>query len=214
MQKFLSRLEWKMNRFAVRDLMKYLCLAMLGVFVLDYLPLSQSASSLLYFSRGLIMQGQVWRMITFAVLPPSGHLFWILISLYFYYFIGTALENRWGSARFNLYYLTGILGNVIAGFITGYASNQYLNLTLLLAFAFLYPEQEFTVMFFLPVKAKWFGLLSAGALLYFFFATPGLAVKAGIVFSLLPFLLFLGKDAMNQGKLMARRIGYQIRKRM
>ncbi len=212
MQKFLSRLEWRMHRFAIRDLMKYLCFAMLGVFILDYLPLNGNATELLYFSRHLIFQGQVWRLVTFVLLPPSGSLFWILFSLYFYYFVGSALENRWGSARFTLYYLIGILCNIAAGFVTGYATNVYLNLSLLLCFAVMYPDHEFMLMFFLPIKAKWIGLADA-VLLLVSFISDGWVGRIGMVLSLLPFFLFLGKDAWHQGKMMYKRLQYRINSR-
>lgn len=212
MQKFLSRIEWKINRYAIRDLMKYLCIAMLGVFILDFLPLKANASDLLYFNRDLILKGQVWRLITFIILPPSGSLIWILINLYFYYFLGTALEKRWGSARFNLFYLIGILGNVLAGFITGYATTYYLNLSLLLCFAMLYPEQEFLVMMFLPVKVKWIGLADA-LLLLFSFLTVSWAGKLAIVISLAPFFLFMGKDGLTEMKMAWKRLVYRIQTR-
>ncbi|MBQ4639107.1 MAG: rhomboid family intramembrane serine protease [Clostridia bacterium] len=212
MQKFLNRMEWKINRFAVRDLMKYVCIAMLGVFVLDYLPMLRSASQLLYFNRDLIMRGQVWRLVTFIALPPTGSFIWILFSLYFYYFIGSSLEGRWGSARFMLYYVIGVLCNIIAGFITGYATNEYLNLSLLLCFAALYPDHQFMVMFFLPIKAKWIGIADA-VLLVIMFLQSGWAGRIGMAFSLLPFFLFLGKDVYLQGKMAFKRLQYRINTR-
>ena len=100
----LNRLERALGRHYIRDLMKYLCIAMLGVFILEFLPLPKSAVNLLYFDRDLILRGEIWRVITFVFLPPTGSLLWILFSLYFYYFLGSSLERHWGSARFNIYY--------------------------------------------------------------------------------------------------------------
>lgn len=212
MQKFLSQMEWKLNRYAIRGLMKYLCIAMLGVFILDFLPLPREASEILYFSRDRILQGEIWRLVTFVLLPPTGSLLWIAISLYFYYFLGTSLENRWGSARFNLFYLLGILCNILAGFITGYATNHYLNLSLLLCFAMLYPEQEFMLMMFLPLKVKWIGLADA-VLLLFYFLMGSWADKLGIVVSLAPFFLFMGRDGLVEMKMMWKRLKYRMQVR-
>lgn len=212
MQKFLSRLEWKMNRYAVKDLMKYVCIMMLGVFVLDYLPLPRDAFPYLNFSRPMIMQGQIWRLITFVILPPTGELLWILLSLYFYYFIGSALESRWGSARFTLYYVMGVLSCIICGFVTGSATNQYLNLSLLLCFALMYPDHEFMIMFFLPVKAKWIGIADAVMLGIMFFQMRWTG-KVGMLLSLLPFFLFMGKDVLLQMKMGWKRIQYKINTR-
>lgn len=212
MQKFLSQMEWKLNRYAIRGLMKYLCIAMLGVFILDFLPLPREASEILYFSRDRILQGEIWRLVTFVLLPPTGSLLWIAISLYFYYFLGTSLENRWGSARFNLFYLLGILCNILAGFITGYATNHYLNLSLLLCFAMLYPEQEFMLMMFLPLKVKWIGLADA-VLLLCYFLMGSWADKLGIVVSLAPFFLFMGRDGLVEMKMMWKRLKYRMQVR-
>ena len=201
----LQRLERKYGRYAIRDLMKYLCIGMLGVFILDYLPMLRSASALLYFDRELILQGQIWRLITFIFLPPTGSIIFILINLYFDFFLGTSLENHWGSARFNLYYLLGIVGNILSGFLTGFATNYYLNLSLLLSFAVLCPEMEFMLFFVLPVKAKWLGLFDGGLLIYEFFQV-GWAGKVSLLLSLLPFFLFFGKSAWLQIKMDYRKI--------
>lgn len=192
--RFLNFLERKMGKYYIPELMKYLCLGMLGVFVLDFLPFGVSASSLLYFNRDLILQGQIWRAITFVFLPPSSSILFILLSLYFYYFLGTMLENRWGSRRFNLYYLIGVLGNIAAGFITGYATNTYLNLSLFLAIAVLYGDMQVNLFMFLPIKMKYIALVDA-ALLIYSFLVGSWAARLGLVLSLLPFFLFFGRDA-------------------
>ena len=202
---WLNKLERKLGRHYIPNLMKYLCFAMLGVFVLDHLPLYRSASQLLYFNRALILRGEVWRLITFIFLPPSSSILWILFSLYFYYFLGTALESYWGSARFNIYYAIGILGNIASGFILGVATNEYLNLSLLLAFAVLYPEHEILLFFFLPVKMRWIGWAWGAYLIYQFVIVP-LPYKLSLVFSLLPFILFFGKQAWLQARMDFRRV--------
>ena len=192
--KLLDRLERRMGRYSIRYLMKYLCAAMLGVFVLEYLPLPRSAVELLYFNRDLIVRGQVWRLITFIFLPPTGSLLWILFSLYFYFFLGTSLENQWGSARFNLYYAIGVLGNILSGFLTGFATNHFLNISLLLAFAVLYPEMQITLFFVLPVKMRWIGGAWGLYLLYQLLTSPW-PYKLALVLSFLPFVLFFGPQA-------------------
>jgi len=205
MERFLNQLERRIGRHYIPNLMRYLTLAMLGVFILEYLPLRRSAWQLLYFNRDLILQGQVWRLITFIFLPPTGNPFWILFSLYFYYFLGDSLENHWGGARFNLYYLIGIIGSVISGFLTGYTTNEYLNLSLLLAFAVLYPEMEFTLFFILPVKVKWIGGAWAIYLIYQLITQP-MTYKLALILSLLPFVLFFGKQAFLQLRMDGRRL--------
>ena len=203
--KWLDRLERRIGRHYIPHLMQYLTLAMLGVFILDYLPLQRSASALLYFDRDLILQGQIWRLITFIFLPPNDSLLFILLSLYFYYFLGTSLENHWGGARFNIYYAIGILGNIVAGFLTGYATNMYLNTSLLLSFAVLYPEMEFMLFFFLPVKVRWIGIAWGLYLAYQLITIPWI-YKLALALSFLPFLLFFGKQAWLQLRMDGRRL--------
>lgn len=208
MEKWLARMEWKMGRWYVPNLMKYLCIAMLGVFVLDLLPL-RSASGLLTFNRDLIFKGQVWRLITFVFLPPTGSLAFILLGLYFYFFLGSTLEQRWGSRRFCLYYLIGVLSNILAGMIMGTTTNMFLNLSLFLSFAVLYPDEEFLLFFILPIKAKWLGIADAVLLLYTFIQT-GWAFRVAMLFSLLPFFLFVGKDLFVECKMAWHRLRYRI----
>lgn len=209
--KALDKLERKMGRFYIRGLMKYVVLCMAGVFVLDYLFRYQ-ATMLLMFDRDAILRGEIWRVLTFAVLPPNYSLIWIIFSLYFYYLIGTALENQWGSRRFNLFYMIGILCNIAAGFITGYATNTYLNMSLFLAFAAMYPEFQMMLFFFLPVKIKWLALAD-GVLLLVSFIRGSWAVRLSLVLSLAPYLLFFGGQAYNNLRADIRRIRYHWRTR-
>lgn len=210
--KWLNALERKFGRHYIPNLMKYLVIAMAGVFILEYLPLPRSAYQFLMFDKAAILRGEIWRLITFIFLPPTGSVFWILLSLYFYYFLGSALESQWGGFRFNVFYLLGMLGNIIAGFITGYATNEYLNLSLLLSFAVLFSETEFMIFFILPVKAKWIGLVDALFLIYQLVRVPW-SFKLAIVISLLPFLLFFGGQAWLLARMEYRRLQHWIRTR-
>lgn len=210
--RWLNQLERRIGRHYIPNLMKYLTLAMAGVFILEYLPLHQSAWALLYFDRDLILRGEIWRLITFIFLPPSGSLLFILLSLYFYYFLGTSLENHWGGPRFNIYYGIGILGNIVAGFLTGAATNSYLNTSLLLSFAVLYPDMEFMLFFFLPVKVRWIGGAWGLYLLYQLIVVSW-PYKVALLFSFLPFILFFGKTAWLQLRMDSRRLMNWINRR-
>ncbi|MBE5786486.1 MAG: hypothetical protein E7324_02980 [Clostridiales bacterium] len=203
--KWLDTLGRKMGRRYIRDLMKYLVLAMAGVFILEYLPLEKSAWDLLCFDREAIFRGEVWRAVTFLFLPPSGHIAWIVISLYFYYFLGTGLETHWGGAQFNLYYMAGALCAMAGGFITGYATNEYLNLSLLMAFAVIYPEVPFNLFFYIPVKVKWIGLATGAYLVYQIIVVswPG---RLAIGLALIPLLLFCGDKLWFRMVLIFRRV--------
>ena len=200
--KFLSdkidRFCYKHPRFGIPNLMGIIVIATCIVYVLDMVS-SYTLSPLLEFSRTLILQGQVWRLITFIIVPDETRLIWFALSMYFYWFIGTNLEREWGSGKFTFFYLLGVVLNIIVGMIFGYASMGYVNLSLFLAFATLYPNLQFLMFFIIPVKAKWLAWIDA-ALLAFNFITylvggywPGAVL---IVIGILNYLIFFWEDLM------------------
>ena len=212
MNRLIDTLERKMGRFYIRGLMQYICFGMLGVFILELLPIGYGrVTAFLSFNRELILRGQIWRLVTFIFLPPSSSIIFILFALYFYYFLGTTLEQRWGSRRFNLYYLFGILGGILGGFLFGYNTNTYLNMSLFLAFAFLYPDYQIMLFFILPVKMKYIALADAALLLYSFIMGTW-PMRGCMILSLLPLFMFFGGTMIAEGKRIVRRIRYKLGK--
>ena len=200
---WMDRLEEKYRRYAISNLMMYVVVSMAAVFVLDML-MPVNLSSYLIFNKAAILRGQVWRLVTFMFLTPNSSIFWILFSLYFYWMIGSSLENQWGSFKFNMYYLFGMIGSILSGMITGYATNSYLNLSLFLAFALLYPNVEVYVFFVLPVKVKYLAWIdAAGLLLSFVMGT--MHTRIALVMALLNLLLFFGGDMIQRIKSAYRR---------
>ena len=119
-----------------------------------------------------------------------------LIYLYFYFMIGLTLEARWGTVKFNLYYVVGMLSAIIACLITGSATNTFLNLSLFFAYAALYPEEEVLLFMFLPIKMKYLAVLDA--LLYFYmFIIGNASTRVTIVLCLANVFLFLGGDLIH-----------------
>lgn len=194
----IDRLEKKFSRFAIKNLMLYIVIGMGIVFAFDFfvtaIPnVKFSLAWALMFDRSLILKGQVWRLITFIFIPEGSSPLFIALELYISWMIGTALEREWGSFRFGLYYLLGVLGCIIAGCIAGYCTNAYLNLSLFLAYALFFPNHQFMVFFILPVKAKWLALIDAAVLLRAFIM-GGMGVKLVIAFSLVNLIIFFGRD--------------------
>ena len=132
---WLNRLNRKFGRYAIRNLMYILSGAILAVYMADWLIPNLNLQSYLYLDMDLVARGEVWRLITFIFMPPASSPLWILFNLYFYCLIGNALENQWGSFKFNLFYLCGMLGAILSALFTGYATNSFLNLSLFFAFA-------------------------------------------------------------------------------
>ena len=153
-------------RFGIPNLMLYIVIGNVAVYLLSVLTRANDigALSFLAFSLRGLLRGEVWRIITFIFVPGFTSPFWLIVSLYFYYWIGSTLEREWGTARFNLYYFSGtlltVLGAVLAGLITGQvdllvAGTTYVNLSMFLAFAVLFPDMQVLIFFILPVKMKW-----------------------------------------------------------
>ena len=211
MKNWLNRLERKYGRYAIKNLMFYLVLANAVVYVFTYFDGRMHVYNSLILVPQLVLRGQIWRLLTFVAIPPSDSLIFIFFALYFYYFIGSNLEREWGSFKFNLFYFCGMLGTILASFITGRpATAYYLNFSLFLAFAHLYPDFELLIYFILPIKIKYLGYL---AWLYL-----GLVILFGAfaakIFALVPvltFLLFFGNDIFINLKL--KRQVQQNRKR-
>ena len=191
--KLINKLERKIGKFAIPNLMLAIVMGMFIVYIITLTFPQIGLWNYLYFDRKLVFSGEVWRLISFIILPPQSSIIFIILSLYFYYMIGSALENEWGSFKFNVYYLFGIIGTIIAGLITGFAQNSFLNLSLFLAFAVLYPNYEILLFFFIPIKVKYLAYLDA---IYFIIILiiGSWDSKAAVLASLINFFLFFGGD--------------------
>lgn len=193
---WIDRLANKMRRIAIPSLMKYIVLGMGAVFILDLLTRG-TLSSLLFFSREAILSGQLWRLVTFIFLPINTSMIFIIFTLYFYWMIGEAMEREWGEAKFNLFYITGIVGTIIAGFITGFATNHFLNLSLFIAFAILFPNFELLLFFALPVKVKWLAYIDAAYFAYLLIVSNW-PQRVALLVAIANLILFFWHDAQNQ----------------
>ena len=189
----LDRLERRFGRFAIPNLMTYIVGLNALVFVLAKTS-PGAALSKLALEPYLVMQGEVWRLVTFIFIPPSMSILWIIFILYFYYLIGMGLEQEWGSFRFNVYYAIGMAATVAAAFITGRgATGLYLNLSLFFAFAHIYPDFEILVFFIIPVKIKYLAWLN-WLFIAFTVLTAPLPYMAAALVSVGNYFLFFGKE--------------------
>ena len=209
--RWIDKLERKIGKHTIHNLMTYIVAGMSVVFVLDYFVYAQnevSFGSFIIFDRDAVMSGQVWRLLSFVFFPPDFSPIFIIFSLYLYWLIGTSLERAWGSFKFNFYYICGIIGAVISGMITGYATNVYLNLSLFLAFSIIYPDYELLIFFFLPIKVKYLAILDAAGLIFLLIVDswPG---KLALLFAMFNLILFFGGDFINRIKNIYRRYKFR-----
>ena len=168
-----------------------------------------------------ILHGQIWRLVTWVLIPPSsGGLFFTLLMLYFYCSIGTSLERTWGTYRYNVYLFQGMLFTIVGSFLLmGYCylfkpeipllgtaltintpveyftviammfSTYYINMSIFLAYAATFPDAQVLLMFIIPIRVKWLGVIYAVMLLFQFLGT-NVYGKFAIGASLLNFVVF------------------------
>lgn len=191
----IDRFCYRHPRFGIPNLMMYIVIGNLIVFVLDMVS-NSTCSAMLYFSRAAIFHGEIWRLVTYIFVPGySGvsSIIWLALSLYFYYFIGCAMERQWGAGKFTFFYLSGMAINIVFGLITGYTDNYYVNMSMFFALATLYPDLRFLLFFIIPVKAKWLAWIDAAyfLLMVIFGSFPSNLLP---LVAILNYLIFFGGD--------------------
>ncbi|HBA48031.1 MAG TPA: hypothetical protein DCZ91_09605 [Lachnospiraceae bacterium] len=206
----MSKFEKRFGKYAISNLSLILILC----YVVGYVIELVNADFLLYLTLNpyAILHGQIWRIFTWIIIPPSSLDPFTIIMLLFYYNIGTSLERTWGTWRYNVYLLSGmfftVLGSfvwlVIQYFVSGpamnlsyvstlaslYFSTYYINMSIFLAFAATFPEVQVLLMFIIPVKVKWMGILYGLVLVYDFLFAGSLVTRIAIASSLLSFVIF------------------------
>ena len=181
----------------IPNLMLYIVLGTAVVYVMSQMSRNPFLYNLLYFNRELILRGQVWRLITYPLTYNAGSLLLTAISLFCYYSLGRAMENIWGTLRFNLFYLTGVvMMDVYCMIFGGYASVTYLNLSLFLSYATLYPDSQFLLFFIIPIRAWIFAMFDLAIVLIDLVSLP-FPYNLFSVISLANYFLFFGKDVLN-----------------
>lgn len=194
----LDRLERLLGRFAIPNITLYLVIGQ--VFVL--LGWMLGRIDLRYFELvpARVMRGEWWLVFSFLFDPPtpSGSalsLIFVAFALYLFFFMGNALEGYWGTFRYNVFLLIGVVLTVGAAFLTpgAPATNAFLAGSVFLAFAYLHPDFELSLFFLLPIKIKWFALLTY-ALYAVSFVRGDWPVRFQILASLGNILLFFGRD--------------------
>lgn len=190
--KWMDTLERRFRHFGIKGLITYI--VALNTIVFFFSLVNPSLVYKLLLIPSLVMQGEVWRLVTYLFIPPTFSMLWLLFALYFYYMIGSSLEHEWGTFKFNAYYLIGMICTTAAAFATGgTGSPVFLNLSLLLAFAYIYPNFQIVIFFILPVKMKYLAWAYLAFMGYSLINTP-LYGKVAAIVSLFNFIIFFGKD--------------------
>ena len=210
----MKELRRRFDRFCLKNrnkgipnLMMVIGIGNVITYILSVIDPSHVVYSLLCFSPTKVLHGQVWRLFsyifTYLLDASSWGVLLAAVSLYCCYQFGKILENYWGTLRFNLYYLVGLLMTDLAALLMGYpATASALNLSLFLAVATIAPDLRVYLMFILPLKLKYLAWVYLGV-------TAWNVVQMLLSYSLLRFywlmplvplanyFLFFGRDFLN-----------------
>ena len=185
---------FKNRNKGIPNLMLYIVIGTAVVYLFSQMSGNALLYSALRFDRTSILQGQVWRLITYPLTTLSSNILFMLITLLCYYSLGTAMERQWGTLKFNLFYLSGVVLMDVYGMLFNcQADVYYLNMSLFLGYATLYPQAQFLLFFIIPIKMKYMALFS-GALCLIDLLMGGWSTRAAVLLSLANFLLFFGGD--------------------
>ena len=186
----------------IPNLMLYLCLGSAIVYLMSMFANTDLLYYWLCFDRNLILQGQIWRLFSYPLTYSVSNIILMAISLLCYYSLGRAIENSWGTCRFNLFYLSGIvLMDIYCMIFGGYADAYYLNMNLFLAYATMYPDAQFLFMFIIPIKAWVLAVFDLAITLYqlIVLSIPVFYFPYNLfpLVAIANYLLFFGKDVLN-----------------
>ena len=182
---YMSNFEKKFGKYALKNLP----LMLIMCYAVGYLVQLINPDFLMFLTLNPyeILHGQIWRLFTWIIVPPSSLDIFTLIMLYFYYSVGNALEHTWGTYRFNVYIFMGLFLTILGSFAamglgyvfygedlanpelartifqlaSGFFSTYYINMSILLAFAATFPRAQILLMLIIPVQMKWMGIAYA-----------------------------------------------------
>ncbi len=194
---WLNRLEYKFGRYRIRNLSRYLVIGQVILFLV-YTALPRFFYLNMYFPlvRSDLARGKIWELVTVLFTPATYSPINFLLSAYFLYFIGQALEQVWGDFRFNVFILLSWLAAVISCLITGVGTMGYLPVVLFIAFALYYPDQRLLLFFVIPIPARYLGL-GAGLMLVYYLLRDPFYGKINLLLACAVLFVFFGKGLVQ-----------------
>jgi hypothetical protein len=210
----LDRLEHRYGRFAIPGLIRYVVALNALVYVL--VRMNRDFIEALVLWPPAIMQGEVWRLVTYIFIPQFGSFMmpeWLAVAMYLYFlwWVGDNLEHALGAFRLNVYFFTGMIGITIAAFLESYFFRELgggfsaviLNTSLLFALAQYYPDEFIFVMGIIPAKVKWLAWIAA-AFLLLNVRQGGISYAVSLVMALANYFLFFGPDIYRNARTRAQ----------
>ncbi len=196
---FLDLLEKRIGRYSIPNITIYLVAGQAIVFAGAWTQNIAIEPFLLIPER--VLNGQLWRIISYVFVPMFNDPISQTFSLYIFYLMGSALEYYWGTFRYNFYLFVAYVATVLVSFITPVfpASNMFIYTSVFLAFSFLNPNFELHLFFLLPIRIKWLALITWLGYLYVAIVGPWTS-RFVMGASVCNFLLFFGRDILQRMK--------------
>ena len=193
----LDRFERRFRHYGVPNVTLFLVFCQVLTYVAA--QTSPEVPEMLALVPAWVLGGQVWRVFTFLATPPSANVVFAFFFWYLFYLMGTALEAHWGALRYNVYLLIGWLATVAISFLTpeAPASPGFLQGSVFLAFAFLYPDFVIQLFFLIPVKIKWLALVTWIGYLLVIIGGPW-SNRLLVAASVLNFFVFFGGTVVRR----------------
>lgn len=184
----MSKWEKKFGKYAISNLTFILIVCYVAGYLLTWL--APSVMGYLTLNPYAILHGQIWRMVTWVISPPSSFDLFTIIMLMFYLSLGTTLEKVWGTWQYNVYIFTGILLTILGSFLcmgifylvygqaaalamqglcasgAWHFSTYFINMSIFLAYAATFPNAQVLLMFVIPIKVKYLGIVYGAMLVY------------------------------------------------
>lgn len=197
---YIDRFCRKHPDFGIPRLMLYVSIANVAFWLLG--AVNPVLLSYLRFDPYLVLHGQVWRIVSFALYPPSTGML-AFIAFYFYYWIGSTLEQYWGTPKFNIYFFSGILLTLLYGFLIYFITGiriqlnaEYVYLSMFFSFAAMFPDMQVLLFFLIPIKMKWLALVDA-AFFILSVITTRFPVNLLPIVAVLNFFVFCGGELLR-----------------
>lgn len=232
---FLNKMERKFGKYAVPNLTRYIILTyVIGYAMMIFMRANVNLNliGMLSLNPYAILHGQVWRLVTWIIMPPSYSLdIFTIIMLFVYYQLGSVLENTWGDFLYNVYILLGLITTIIGAFIiyfiygselflaadaSGYAiiSTYYISMSIFLGFAMTFPEQQMLFMFIIPLKIKYLAYADIVLLIYEIVTSrlpllTGIVIGSSLAATAIFYFLFKGYSGRGNRKQRKRRAEFR-----
>lgn len=234
----MDKFERKFGRYAIKNLSLILVICYAVGYLMSNIEALSPYLNYLTLNPYYICRGQIWRLVTWIVIPPSAFDLLTLVTLFFYYSIGHTLERTWGDFLYNIYIFSGMIFTVLGAFaIYGYfaifspdeitllgiegamllisrlcITTYYINMSIFLAFACTFPDAMVLLMFIIPVKIKYLGVIYGLFIIYEFYISDPYS-RVMIFTSLLNFIIFFLMFRKSRIGLAKMRVKQAVRRR-